>query len=494
MATACLQFCVGGADAFFLIRLSSQIGQRLSHKADDGVQFQHDLVDSLSTGHEFDSVSPLHRKGVSMDMARNSLSAFTVSVAIFFTLANSVLADGVIRDGVGAISGGRGGTNLGFADNGAIILDNPGALVNICGNGWAELGADALFTDLTYTDPDNPRVDASDNPFPMGQLSLIRKMPSGNVAFGLGAFSVAGFSPKYTLNGPFPLLGPQTYKSVGAMMRVLPSVSLALTSRWSVGATLGVAISHTELEGPYFTQLATPFQGTPTFLDLQGTGAGLSWSVGTQYKLTEMTTFGMLFQGETQIDADGSARLTIPGLGTSRFDMDLETQWPSTLGIGIAHRLCPCTVVAADVLWTRWSGAKYGYNMFLSNASNPAFTALLGPRFPERFPMEWDDSVAVRLGFQRRFCSGSVFRTGYVYHPNPIPNATLTPWIQAIVEHTVSVGYGWKKGKYLIDVGYQYMFGPDEYVGPSGFIGGDFDNSRTTAGAHWLLTSVSRRF
>jgi long-subunit fatty acid transport protein len=130
----------------------------------------------------------------------------------------------------------------------------------------------------------------------------------------------------------------------------------------------------------------------------------------------------------------------------------------------------------------------------LSNPSNPGFGALLGPRFPERFPLEWDDSVAVRLGFQRRFCNGSVFRTGYVYHPNPIPDETLTPFIQSIVEHTVSVGYGWTKGKCQIDVGYQYMFGPDQYVGTSGFIGGDFDQSRTTAGAHWLLTSVSRRF
>ncbi|HEV3005593.1 MAG TPA: hypothetical protein VGX78_14100, partial [Pirellulales bacterium] len=45
------------------------------------------------------------------------------------------MADGVVRDGVGSISTGRGGTNLGFADNGAILLDNPGAMVNVANNG-----------------------------------------------------------------------------------------------------------------------------------------------------------------------------------------------------------------------------------------------------------------------------------------------------------------------------------------------------------------------
>ena len=40
--------------------------------------------------------------------------------------------DGVVRDAVGAISTARGGTNLGFTDNAAIILDNPAGMVNAC--------------------------------------------------------------------------------------------------------------------------------------------------------------------------------------------------------------------------------------------------------------------------------------------------------------------------------------------------------------------------
>ena len=427
-------------------------------------------------------------------LGRNKFRMMALAICLFLLNIRSISADGILRDGVGAISMGRGGTNLGFADNGNILLDNPGSLVNIDGNGLVELDVDLFITDLTYQDPDNAEVSAENSPFPMGQFSMIRRSEDGNYAWGLGAFSHGGFSPKYTLEGPAPFSGPQIYKSVGAMMRILPGVSVALTPRWSVGATLGVAVSHTELEGPYFTQLATPFQGTPTYMDLQGTGAGLSWSVGTQYQLSPTTILGASFQGETHIDADGSTTLTIPGFGVSRYDLELETQWPSTLGVGILHTLSPCSVISADVIWTQWSAAKTGYGLTLTNPSNPIFAAALGPVVPERFPLAWNDSVAVRLGYQRFLGNGRVIRTGYVYHPNPIPDATLTPFIQSIVEHTVSVGYGWQTGPFGIDLAYQYMFGPDESVGTSGFVGGDFDNSVSSAAAHWISASLIRRF
>ena len=49
-------------------------------------------------------------------------------------------------------------------------------------------------------------------------------------------------------------------------------------------------------------------------------------------------------------------------------------------------------------------------------------------------------------------------------------------------------------GEYGVDLGYQLMFGPDRTVGTSGFVGGDFNGSTSTATAHWFLLSVIRRF
>src|SRR5688500_17870254 len=99
--------------------------------------------------------------------------------SLLLATQQTALADGVIRDGLGAISGGRGGTNLGFADNGEIIYDNPAGMANIDGCGLVECGIDVLFTDLKYSDADNGLTSASNDPFPMGQLSYMRRSEDG---------------------------------------------------------------------------------------------------------------------------------------------------------------------------------------------------------------------------------------------------------------------------------------------------------------------------
>ena len=417
-----------------------------------------------------------------------------LAVLFGILLSTEGRADGILRDGIGAISTGRGGTNLGFADNGNVILDNPGAAVNVDGGGLVEVDFDLFITDLSYSDPDNPTTSADNNPFPMGQISVIRKSEDGDVAWGFGAFSQGGFSPRYTLNGPAPFTGPQVYKSIGTLMRILPSLSLGLTERFSVGATLGMAISHTELEAPYFLQAPTPFQGTPTLLDLQGTGTGASWSVGGQYKLSARTTLGLSYQDASEITARGSASLFVPGLGSSEFEMELQTQWPSTLGIGVMHQADCKTRLAADVIWTRWSDAKDNYQLVLTDPTNPVFGAVLGPSVPEVFPLNWRDSVSLRLGVERSLADDRTVRAGYVYHRNPIPESTLTPLIQATVEHSLSMGYGWRVDSWNVDLAYQLMLGRDRSVATSGFVGGDFDRSVSSSTAHWLSASLLRRF
>lgn len=403
-------------------------------------------------------------------------------------------ADGVIRDGLGAISSGRGGTNLGFSDNGEILLDNPAAMTNVAGNGLFEVGGDLLFTDLKYSDPDNGRVDAHDNPMPMGQIALIRKSQDGLWAYGLGLYSQAGFSSVYDMNGPLPISGEQRYKSFGSLARILPGVSAKLTDRLSVGGTFGAAISHMEVEAPYYLQGPHPFAGTPTLMDFQGTGAAISWSVGAQYLLSDRTTLGVSYTGETNFHLDGNTLVSVPGLGTTRFDSTLDVEWPSILGAGLRHVVSPCLVLSTDVYWMGWSSSFDSFDLNLTRADNPAIAALTGPSLVDRFPLNWKDSVSVRLGLERSLAGDRVLRAGYVYHDNPIPAGTLTPLIAATLEHAVSVGAGQAWGCYQFDVAYQFSWSGEKTVGQSDFLGGDFSNSNVSTQAHWLMGSVVRRF
>ena len=77
---------------------------------------------------------------------------------------HSAVADGVIHDSVEAISDGRGGTNIAFSDNGAVLLANPAGILNAEGCGLFEVAGDTLITDLHFSNPINPDTSAHIRP------------------------------------------------------------------------------------------------------------------------------------------------------------------------------------------------------------------------------------------------------------------------------------------------------------------------------------------
>ena len=281
-------------------------------------------------------------------------------------------ADGLIRDGMGAISAGRGGTNLGFADNGTVLHDNVAGLVNMQSCSLIECGGDLLFTNIDYAEAGGVS-DYRQDAVPMGHLSVAKRL-NEDVAVGLGIFTPGGFATKSVMPGPFPFAGERTYKSFGALARILPGVSLRMTERWSLGFTAGVAANHMEVEGPYTLQSGA-VAGTPTLLDIQGTGAAFSWSIGMQYRLSDRTTLGVNYQSENRFELDGSAKteLPIPGIGfvQSAFDATTRVVWPQAIAAGLRHELSPRTVGAVDLVFHNWQRAFDQFEIQLTDATNP---------------------------------------------------------------------------------------------------------------------------
>jgi len=224
-------------------------------------------------------------------------------------------------------------------------------------------------------------------------------------------------------------------------------------------------------------------------LDLQATGNALVWSVGVQYALSEATTLGLAYQSESRFELFGSTNAAIPLMGQSEFDTRVDITWPRSLGLGVRHELCPHRILSADVLWFNWSSAFDDFGIHLNNPSNPQFPAIY-----EQFPLDWRDTVSLRLGYEHLLEGGGTLRLGYVYHRTPIPDGTLTPYIQATLEHAFAVGYGWTCAGWNADLAYMFSFGPEQTVGASNFIGGDFDLSVHRAQTHCIAFSLMRRF
>ncbi|MCH7873150.1 MAG: outer membrane protein transport protein [Planctomycetes bacterium] len=417
----------------------------------------------------------------------------TLLITLPLTESNA-RAQGVVRDSVGAVSSGRGGTNIAHFDNLGIILDNPAGLANIREFERLDFGLDFLVTDLDYTDRLN-NANGEVLPLPLPQIAYARKFANERLTFGFGVFAPAGFGATYHLK--HLLYGKREYTSLGALIKILPALAWKIDERLSVGGTFGLAISHVQLEMPFNLQTGL-FAGLPTMLNLKATGFAPTWSLGLQYRLTPNTTFGLAYRGETRFRLKGEAKLDVSGVGflplRANYDAELDLVWPRSLGAGVSHRFNKKHRTSIDVIWFDWSHAFDKLSLKLTDGSNPLFRLALGPKVRDTIPLRWHDAVAFRIGHEFSPTDKDVFRVGYIFHETPIPSATLFPNLAGILRHVVSVGYGHTWDKWGLDLAYQYSWGPTMRVGRSALVGGDYNHSSVKAQAHWLMIGLTYSF
>jgi long-chain fatty acid transport protein len=403
----------------------------------------------------------------------------------WLALTSIGFANGVILNGISPRSIGRGGTDIAHSDTVGMLLDNPAGAANIESDKMFEVGMDMLFTEFGYSDP--LRNGNTSEFAPLPSVGFIKKSADGRWAYGLGAFAPAGFLERYRMDGPAAFPGTQKYMAIGTLGKFLPALAYRVNDELSIGGTLGVAVSHDELQGPYTLQ-SPGLAGTPTLLNLQATGAALCWSLGMQYKLTEATTLGLTYQSESRFQCTGPADVNVYGLGSTHYDTELAITWPQSVGVGIRHELCPHNIVSVDVIWYDWSKSFDTLDITLTN-STTGFPPLV-----EQLPLRWTDAVSTRLGYEHVLYNGHIVRCGYVYHNNPIPKGTLTPFIQATFEHSFSLGYGLNWKGWDLDLSYLYAFSPDQYVSVSDLAGHEFDQSTHSAQAHCAAFSFTKRY
>lgn len=293
-----------------------------------------------------------------------------------------------------------------------------------------------------------------------------------------------------------PVFGRQQYRSLGALGKILPSLAVEVTDRLSVGGSLGLAMSHVELNGPFYIQTG-PLAGTPTLMSLHSTGWAPTWSLGAQYKASENTVFGLAFISRTDFSMKGGSDIIVPsqaGPLFSRFDTDVDLAWPSSLGAGVKHRIASRHQVSADVIWYHWKSAFKDVGLTLSEASNPLFVGLMGTTANDAIPLQWHDTVSLRLGYEFLQSRELIWRGGYVYHGRPVPGKTLNTYTDGVLEHAFTLGCSKTLEDWTLNFAYQYSFSGTVRSDQSLIVGDDFSNSSFRQQAHWVMLSVSRPF
>jgi long-chain fatty acid transport protein len=428
----------------------------------------------------------------------STVLVFTLCISLI--LVNQCFANGVLRDSMGPVAAGRGGTNIASTDNGVLIHDNPAALTEMNGQ-MLEVDLDFLSLAPTYSDPQNSGEDSDDSFVFIPSISYAKELEPGRLGVGFGVYSPAGFFTDYDL--VHPVWGTQEYSSEAALTKILLAVGWKYKDEVSVGLAAGPAFSKIGFEQPWHFQTlpaAHPLYAAPVLMDLEGDAWAFAWNIGAQWRMSPDTTLGLAYHApnkfdmEGDVDVDASALVGVPF--TSNYDVEFDFTWPQSVEVGMTHRLKDGHRVSADVAWIDWSSAFDDVKFKFSDSSNAGFDAALGTPTPQdTLRLDWKDSYAVRLGYEHLLTEVDTFRCGYVYNKNPIPESTLIPTIPGILEHVVSVGYGRNWENWTFDFAYAYSWASDQSVdNDTEIIGGDYNNSELEMDAMLVRLGIRYNF
>ncbi len=162
--------------------------------------------------------------------------------------------------------------------------------------------------------------------------------------------------------------------------------------------------------------------------------------------------------GKTPAEAQAAIAAQFAGMGIdlgkgvkANYDLNVDLKFPQSIGFGLAFKPAPLLSLSADFEWINWESAFDKMTIKLTNGSNSNINTMLGNSgaFDLEFPMNWKNSILIKLGGEYSFSESFDGRLGYAYGSNPVPESTVFPVFPAIVEHHVTAGLTFKATKTL---------------------------------------------
>lgn len=272
-----------------------------------------------------------------------------------------------------------------------------------------------------------------------------------------------------------------------------------------MGASLGVLYNRNTLEVPYIFQSQPTLQGAKVLLDLETEGWDVNGQFGFVWEPVKTLKMGASYTTETRFRTQGRAhsdagvQLRNIGLVDARtkaaWDAEVTNVFPQKLSAGLTWQATRSLLLAVQFDWLGWASAYEALEVRLSNGTNDDLNALVrSDKLHDDVPLEWDDQFIVRVGLEYAVSERWSIRAGYAHGNNPIPAATLTPLTDAITEHTVSAGFGYRRAPFSVDVAWQWSLPHEETTGRSKLLSGEYNNSQVEVSLQRLVLTGSWTF
>lgn len=432
-------------------------------------------------------------------MLSKSTPPLLASLALGALFVESVQANGIYRNGIGARALSLGGAEVADASDPLGAMGSNPAGLGFQSKLGVSAGVTVALPDGDFSNSANSNSPIDDSPGFIPDFAIA--LPLGDLPFtiGIGVVPEAAMASEWTyVDAPGGLGGGVSYGSVDHESEILVlrsslGIGWKISETLSVGASAGLIYNDNRLQAPYTFQSAPAVQGAKTLLDLQTDGFGVDGEFGVAWKPHPDWQFGLTYRLESRVESDGRAKgdisAQVPAFtqGDYRYDAEVINKFPQRASAGASWRFHPKFRAIAQVDWIDWSSAFDQLPVILSNGNNAELNAFAGSdAITDYVPLNWRDSWIGHLGFEYIYSEELRLRTGYSYGRSPVPDGTLTPLTAVIPEHTIAAGLNYAQERYSVDFGWQWNLPKERNVGTSDLLSGEYSNSNTEIGIHWI--------
>jgi long-chain fatty acid transport protein len=393
-------------------------------------------------------------------------AALAVTLLLVVSAAPARATNGMYLAGYGSQSAGRGGANLGVADNALGLQSNPAGIMHIRGR---ELDVDLqlLAPSLQYGgDPLGNKIDGESKVFAMPGISYVKGYADQPWTWGVALISQGGMGATFKgYTTPFGTID-ETSSEV-RFATLTPTVAYKFNEKFALGTSVNVGYSDVTFGfwpgTSYYNDGGTPSDPTDDmgFFGAELTDRPTAWTtsvrLGGLWHATPKFTLGAVYQTETTGDYEnGTLTLDETSLGQGKVNYDATVtgfRWPAQYGAGVELRPAKRWMLAADVRCYLW---KHAMEKITVKGTNPNALMVTGAEMV--FPFRWKDQWVVNGGAE--FVAGEEFtvRAGYNYGASPVPDETLNPLFPAITEQHATAGLSWKRADHAINAAIERAF------------------------------------
>ena len=285
----------------------------------------------------------------------------------------------------------------------ALAAANPAGLTELNAR-TVDLSVTSIFARGSFSDTvnNNSPLRVSPGVIPYGAFG----MPMGNSRFSFGVglvpeiMSVSNWNYVDAPGVAGASYGLQQQKSAILAARSVAGIGYRLSSKISVGVSVGAVYNSNTLDAPYIFQTNPVLAGLKTLLDLHTTGVGWNTSAGVILRPSSKVQVNAAWKSRTTIDSTGSAsgnlaqQLAALGLAAPpsfQYSAMVHNVLPQSVLAGVSRRVDGRWTFALQSNWINWNNAFNGLPAwYLTNGTNAAVNGLLNSTsLNDRVPVLW---------------------------------------------------------------------------------------------------------